>query len=133
MGISFDKALGVHQHTLGLRSQRAETLSANLANADTPGYKARDMNFTAALNQATEQRGPRGVRLSTTNNRHIDSAAPSPVEMDYRVPLQPSVDGNTVDAQVEQSKFMENAMQYQASLRFLSGKFKGLRGAIRGE
>ncbi|QBQ54602.1 flagellar basal body rod protein FlgB [Nitrosococcus wardiae] len=131
MSISFDSALGIHPYALSLWSRRAELLAANLANADTPDYKARDIDFKTALQQAQGTALP----LQVTHAKHLPSAAGQLPggEALYRVPLQASIDGNTVDSQVEHGKFMQNALQYQASLHFLSGSFKGLRSALKGE
>ncbi|MGO1247945.1 MAG: flagellar basal body rod protein FlgB [Oceanisphaera sp.] len=131
MTISFDKAFGIHQHALVTRSGRAELLAGNLANADTPGYKAKDMDFNTALEQA--QTG-QGFSLSRTNQQHfaVDLAPPGSVQ--FRVPNQPDTgDGNTVDVQTERNSYMENALQYQASLEFLNSKISGLLKAIKGE
>lgn len=133
MSISLDKALGIHQHTLVLRSQRAELLSANLANADTPNFKAMDLDFKALLADLAGERSAQG--LDATHPRHLASNALSVggLAPKYRVPLQPNVDGNTVDTQIEQSAFLQNALEYQASLSFLNSRIRGLRLAIRGE
>ncbi|MBO1519968.1 flagellar basal body rod protein FlgB [Oceanisphaera pacifica] len=131
MTISFDKAFGIHQHALVTRSGRAELLAGNLANADTPGYKAKDMDFKSALEQA--QTG-QGFSLSRTNQQHfaVDLAPPGSVQ--FRVPNQPDTgDGNTVDVQTERNSYMENALQYQASLEFLNSKISGLLKAIKGD
>lgn len=131
MPISFDSALGIHAQALAVRSERAELLASNLANSDTPGYKARDIDFRAALAQV---QGDNSGRLHTTNKSHI--ALPENNAMfntQYRVPAQASLDGNTVDPNIEKSAFAENAMRYQASLTFLDGKFKGLIAALKGE
>lgn len=133
MPISFDSALGIHPHALTLWSQRAEVLTANLANADTPGYKARDIDFKAALQQVQGQGA--ALSLEATHAGHLPSSAgrlPGGEAL-YRIPSQASIDGNTVDSQVEHSKFMQNALQYQASLDFLNGRFKGLVSALKGE
>ncbi|MBC7001996.1 flagellar basal body rod protein FlgB [Photobacterium sp. BZF1] len=131
MSISFDKALGVHQHTVGVRGKRAETLASNLANANTPGYKAKDIDFQRALNAATS--GAK-VGLSRTDGRHISASTQVSGEQKYRVPTQPDTgDGNTVDAQLEQNLFMQNSLEYQASLDFLGSKFKNLSKALRGD
>ncbi len=113
-----------------LRAKRAEVLANNMANADTPGFKARDFDFEAVLNRETGDI----PQLRTTRPRHIRTdAGPVPQALlAYRVPNQPSLDGNTVDNQLEQVAFAENAMKYQASLRFLDGKIKGLLTAIKG-
>lgn len=134
MAINFDSALGVHAEALRVRSQRAELLASNLANADTPNYKAQDIDFRAALNNAMDSGNPSVMK--TTHNNHIPVAdAPNglmaPVQ--YRIAMQDSLDGNTVDEQVEQAQFMQNAVQYQASLEFLGGKFSSLTKALKGE
>lgn len=126
-----DNLFGIHATALKLRANRAELLAANIANADTPNYKARDIDFKHALKLAANNSGD----MVTTNARHITSAGTSKMgaEIMYRIPSQPSLDGNTVDLQTERSAFLENAMMYQASLRFLNGKISGLMTAIRGE
>ena len=131
MPISFDSALGIHQKALAFRSQRAEILASNIANADTPGYKARDIDFkTTMANLNSRSSG----ELTRTNSKHIQiSAAENNTEVLYRTPNQSSLDGNTVDGLLEKSEFAENALRYQASLTFLSGKFKGMKAAIKGE
>lgn len=132
MAISFDKALGIHEHALQARVQRAEVLANNLANADTPGFKARDIDFQAMMQKAQESVS--GLSMNRTHQGHMDTSSPgSDGELLYRTPHQPSIDGNTVDAQEEQSRFMRNAMDYQASFQFLSSKFSGLTKAIKGE
>ncbi|TVP83954.1 MAG: flagellar basal body rod protein FlgB [Thioalkalivibrio sp.] len=132
MALSFDKALGIHADALQVRSRRLELLASNLANADTPHYKARDIDFRAALGHA--QQGET-VAMRRTHSGHVAAggAAGQAVEPQYRVPSQPSLDGNTVDTQLEQAAFSENAVQYQASLDFLNTRFQGLRTALRGE
>lgn len=132
MAITFDKALGIHEHALQARVQRAEVLANNLANADTPGYKARDIDFRAMMQKAQESVS--GMQMATTHHGHMNTSSPgSDGELLYRNPHQPSIDGNTVDAQEEQSRFMRNAMDYQASFQFLSSKFSGLTKALKGE
>ncbi len=132
MAITFDKALGIHEQALVARSQRAKVLANNLANADTPGFKARDVDFQAMLRQATEASG--AGAMTRTHASHLDvSGSGGSSELLYRVPHQPSIDGNTVDAQQEQSRFMRNAMDFQASFEFLNSKFSGLKKAIKGE
>jgi len=142
MPIGLDKYLGVHAQALNLRSQRTELLAANLANADTPGYRARDIDFKSAMAQASARVDARaggaatGVQLQTTSAAHIGpktiNGSPAP-ELKYRTPLAPSLDGNTVDAQLEQAAFAENTVRYQATLSFLSSKFRGLMTAITGQ
>ena len=138
MAISFENALGIHQKALEVRVQRAEVLANNLANADTPGFKARDIDFKAVLGsvQAGQQVGGQ-LTMTTTNGKHLPTSGNGEMsesnELLYRTPNQPSVDGNTVDTQEEVAEFTKNTMQYQASFQFLSGRFKSLNNAIRGE
>jgi len=130
MAINFDNALGIHPQALALREKRSEVLASNLANADTPGYKARDLDFQAVLKKAM----PQSNALERTQEGHF-----SPNDrllgatMMFRNPNQPSLDGNTVESHIEQAKYSENAVQYQASLRFINGRFNGLMTALRGE
>lgn len=126
-----DNLFGIHAAALKLRANRAELLAANIANADTPNYKARDIDFKRTLAMAASEKAD----MKMTNGKHIDSSGNSKIgsEILYRIPNQPSLDGNTVDLQTERSAFMENSMMYQASLRFLNGKISGLMTAIRGE
>jgi len=130
MAINFDNALGIHPQALVLREKRSEILAANLANVDTPDYKARDLDFKAVLSQTLASEN----HLDRTRQGHMP--APNMVlggDLLYRNPQQASLDGNTVEAHIEQSKYAENAVQYQASLRFINGKFSGLMSALRGE
>ncbi len=132
MSISFEKAFGPHPAALRLRGERSKVLAENLANADTPNYKARDFDFKAAMRQA---QGQQVAPLRVTNERHLQPAGfvPGAPEMQYRVPFSPSLDGNTVETHAEQAKFAENAVHYQASLTFLGQRIQGLLGAIKGE
>lgn len=131
MAISFDKAFGIHQYTIGARSQRAELLSNNIANADTPGYKAQDLDFSAALEQAQSNQS---FGLARTNEQHISADVSLPGALKYRVPNQPDTgDGNTVDLQQERTDFLENGLQYQASLEFLNSRISGLMKALKGD
>ncbi len=135
MSISFDRALGIHEQALGFRAQRAEVLANNIANADTPHYKARDLDFASVLAEQTgkSQRGP--VDLNRTDSRHIaaEGLSSGNASLVYRNPMHASIDQNTVDLQIEQSSYAENAIDFQASFTFLNSKFKGLIGALRGE
>lgn len=131
MAISFDNALGVHQYTLGIRSQRAEVISSNIANADTPHYKARDVDFDKILHTATSRQ--RGLKMMGNDSKHFNLIALSEQNYGYRIPNQPDTgDGNSVDIQQEQSAFMQNALEYQMSLGFLDSKFSGLKKALKG-
>lgn len=136
MPINFDSALGIHADALRIRSQRAELLATNLANADTPNYKAQDIDFRSALKMAAAGQQSSSM-LHTTNAKHISNSIPgsnmTAADIQYRVAVQDSLDGNTVDEQIEQAQFMQNAVQYQASLDFLGGKFQSLTKALKGE
>jgi flagellar basal-body rod protein FlgB len=136
MPINLNSYLGVHAEALRLQSRRTEVLATNLANADTPNFKARDLDFRAALAAAAAP-GASGapLPLATTNAGHVGSNAngTSSTELKYRVPLGPSLDGNTVDVQLEQAAFAENSVRYQTTLSILSQRFKGLLTAITGQ
>ncbi|HWK74562.1 MAG TPA: flagellar basal body rod protein FlgB [Povalibacter sp.] len=135
MPVNLDTYLGVHAAALKVRSQRTEVLAANLANADTPNYQARDIDFKSALAAASGGKTG-GVHLATTSAGHIGAATVNgtpTADLKYRVPLAPSLDGNTVDTQLEQAAFAENAVRYQATLTFLNAKFRGLLTAITGQ
>lgn len=138
MPMPLDSYLGVHPQALKLSAQRSEVLAANMANADTPNYKARDVDFKSALAASANSAG--GMQLTTTgtgNAQHIglthNNSGSGAAQMLYRVPLASSLDGNTVDAQVEQANFAQNAVRYQASLSFLNAKFRSLVTAITGQ
>lgn len=135
MKIGFDNALGPHAAALALRSQRATALAGNIANADTPGYHARDIDFKTALSEQLQASQTHATRVRTTHGRHLPAAhaPPGTAELLYRTPLLNSFDGNSVDTQLEQAAFAENNMQFQAALRFLNGRFSGLMTAVRGE
>ena len=131
MPFTLDSYFGLHDDAMAVRSRRMELMSSNLANADTPGYKARDIDFRAALGQAQETQA---VSLKVTHAGHIPMAdGVLGQEVLYRVPTQPSLDGNTVDPQLEKSAFAENAARYEASLTFLNRKIASLRSVLRGE
>jgi len=120
--MSMDDALfGIHGKALALRSQRLSLLASNIANASTPGYKARDIDFEAALKEATASQ--RGADVGNA----VDDT------MGYRVPLQPSLDGNTVELSTEQTLFAENAVKYRTTLSFLEGRLNTITRALKGE
>lgn len=126
---------GIHAEALALRSQRLELIASNIANADTPGFKARDLDFQAAL--AAAQSGAAPERLAATDAAHLPAGAavagaPGGLAV-YRTPTQPSLDGNTVDAQREHAAFAQAALEYQASLQFVEGRVRTLMTAITGE
>jgi flagellar basal-body rod protein FlgB len=124
-----DNVFAVHERALAIGSQRLQLLAANVANADTPHYKARDIDFKAAMQSAEQD----SVPLTNTHSRHISAGAgPNRATPMYRVPDQPSLDGNTVDGQRESAVIGETAVRYQATLTFLNQKIRGLRLAITG-
>ena len=133
MRFNLDKAMGIHETALYVRAKRSAILSSNLANSDTPDYKAKDIDFKSVLRNASNRQST--GTMKTTNSKHIQPGGydTKTAELLFRHPNQPSLDGNTVDAQIEKAKFAENAMQYQTSLSFLTGKFKGLTKALRGD
>ena len=128
-----DKIFGIHAQALTLRAQRTGVLAANLANADTPNYKARDVDFQAVLGA---EAASRDVTLQRTNAAHMGSGGIGgfdDVTLKYRVPSQPSLDGNTVDEQAEKSEFASNSVRYMASLSFMEKRVSGLIRALREE
>jgi flagellar basal-body rod protein FlgB len=152
-----DNYLGVHPQALTLEAKRNELLAANLANVDTPGYKARDIDFKAALAAAGGASGAGGTSATNAASAGASNAAPltlrsgnasaaassgatvtaadtplDPASMKYRVPMAPALDGNTVDEQLEQAAFAENGVRYQATLTFLNGALRNLMTAITG-
>ncbi|MET0355333.1 MAG: flagellar basal body rod protein FlgB [Cellvibrio sp.] len=133
MPISFESALGIHESALRVRSQRAGVLANNLANIDTPNYKARDLDFKQILNQKVTESNQ--FNMQATNERHIamGDAFGEDANLLYRTPQQPSIDGNTVEDQIEHAEYMKNSLAFQASFQFLNSKFQGLKSAIRGE
>lgn len=127
--LGFKNSLSIHPQTLQLRAARAEVLANNLANADTPNFKARDFDFNAVL----EGESRRTLEMNVTHRTHQRGNVETESELLYRNPYQPAIDGNTVDSQMEQSFYTDNALRYNSSFQFLNGKFKGLKGALRGE
>jgi flagellar basal-body rod protein FlgB len=133
MPISFERAFSIHDDALLLRGRRSSILASNIANGDTPNYKARDIEFSSLLKAASQNQGSE-TKLNSTHRNHIAAQTGSmTTDLKYRNPLHPSLDGNTVDTHVEQGKFGENALMYQASFNFLNGKIQGLMKALKGE
>lgn len=134
MPLDIDSYLGVHARALQLESRRTELLASNLANADTPGFKSRDIDFKAALAQAGQSQATLPLKTTSATHQQIaGTGSGGEAQMKYRVPLAPSLDGNTVDAQLEQAAFAENAVRYQATLTLLNGKLRSLMTAITGQ
>lgn len=132
MAISFQKAVGLPEAALRLRAERASVLSSNLANSDTPNYKARDLDFQKALKSQLEGSDS---SMKKTHAGHLDvsNGVRANEDYSYRIPQQPSIDGNTVEENVEHAEFTRNNLEFQAAFTFLNGNFKGLQKAIRGE
>lgn len=133
-----DSSLRFHQEALNLRSQRQDVLATNIAHADTPGYKARDFDFSNRLSEAVERGRQASVMpMSVTSARHLSgtaaggSAGGSAPDLMYRTPTQSSMDGNTVEMDVERVNFADNAMRYEANLTILGSKIKGLLAAVQ--
>ncbi len=132
MSISIDRAFSVHDDALTLRSRRTSIIASNIANADTPNYKAKDMDFGSLLKRA--QSNDNQFAMKTTSKNHLSNhKSVAPPSVMYRNTLNASLDGNTVDMHVEQAKFSENAVKYQTSFTFLNGKINSLLLAIRGQ
>lgn len=133
MSMDFDKILGVHEKALNVQAKRLQLLAGNLANADTPNFKARDIDFraamadaNAALSSQSMQRTDKGHYAGAT----VSTGGASPM---YRNPLQSSLDGNTVDVQTERGEFAQAAFRYQAALQFVDSKLRGIVAALKGE
>lgn len=138
MPLNLNAYLGIEPDALKVYAQRSEVLAANMANADTPGYLARDIDFRAALSAASSQGStPQPSAASPGNLGAAGSAAGGGLStqqfLKYRVPLAPSLDGNTVDSQLEESKFAQNTVRFQAALTFLENRFSELTTAITGQ
>jgi flagellar basal-body rod protein FlgB len=131
-----DSIFGIHERALMVRRDRSEVLANNLANADTPNYKARDIDFRKAINEAYVEQDRRfKPDMQRTHSKHLEGFAELSTSdyLRYRMPTQPSLDGNTVESHIEKAKFAENAMQYQATLEFVDSRIKSISGALRGE
>jgi flagellar basal-body rod protein FlgB len=128
----FENIFGIHEQALLLHGQRLGVLATNLANADTPGYKARDIDFSAVLSQT---QGETQLPMQVTQAAHINfsNSELPPGELKYRNPYQASLDGNTVEMQVEQAAFSENNVRYQASLNFINLRISELQFVIAGQ
>lgn len=121
------------EDALNLRAHRQQMLASNIANADTPNYKAVDVDFAKALQGAQTSRGPLGMSSTSPVHLHGLSSAPLDARVMYRIPVQASIDGNTVDTNVEMAQFSENAIHYQAVIGFLTGEMQMLKMAIQGQ
>ena len=134
MLLNLDNYLNVHSTSVNLRAQRATILANNLANSDTPHFKSRDISFKESLVSATNRVNQHSASTQASSHpAHIPIAGPHSTDLLYRVPTQVSLDGNTVQTDVEKSIFTENSIRYESSLKFLNGKISGLIKALRGE
>lgn len=136
MNAPLDQLFGFHQGALAIRGARQQVLATNIANGDTPGFQARDIDFSKALNAAL-QADKGSPSLARTSARHIGSAGSSGVAepalpLLYRTPLQPSADGNTVDMDGERSRFAENALHVEANLTFINHQIKAMLAVLQG-
>jgi len=130
MAISLNKSFQLHSQALSIRSQQAEVIAGNIANADTPGYKAKGIDFKQSLAQASQKQQ---TGMSRTNEKHFDVRTAQSNNVQFRVPDQPDTgDGNTVDVQVERNLYLENSLKYQASVQFLNGKINAMKKVISG-
>lgn len=131
-----DRMFNLHQAALGARGYRSQVLASNIANADTPGYQARDVDFKAVLAEAAGAQSGQQATMVRTSSRHMGPGAPNgatPVgPLVYRTVTQASIDNNTVDVNVERAQFADNAMRYEASLTFINARIKSLMAAIQG-
>lgn len=134
-----DAALSFHQTALRVRGQRQELIAANIANADTPNYKARDIDFKSAMQAAAAGISRDAFNTAKTSAQHLDGmpskgvSIGAPGEPLFRPIIQGSVDGNTVDMDVERNQFVDNGIRYEASLTMINGQLKKMLAAIQGQ
>ncbi|MBI4937468.1 MAG: flagellar basal body rod protein FlgB [Nitrosomonadales bacterium] len=134
MTSKIDGVLQFHRVALGLRAARQELLASNIANADTPNYKAKDIDFAGALQGALGS-GAAKLPVAATAPRHLGGTSGETVlgvPVMYRMPAQASADGNTVEMDVERAQFADNALRYEAGVRFVSDEIKSVLIAIQG-
>jgi flagellar basal-body rod protein FlgB len=126
-----DKTLNFHHQALGLRAERQELLASNIANSDTPNFKAKDIDFSGLLREKLAATSPASA-LNTTSPSHISHGKNSGINNTlYRVPLQPSIDGNTVDMDSERTRFADNSIKYDASITFINMQLRNLLTAMQ--
>ena len=130
-----DSELAFVHSALDLRARRQEILASNIANSDTPNYKARDIDFGAALKSALGSSQAGGLRLATTDSRHLapvnGSAEPASRFLKFRSAVQPSLDGNTVSIDIERAAFSDNSLHYQFMLDRAQGAFRDMTLAMQ--
>ena len=129
-----DDALRFQQTALGVRAQRQQLIASNIANADTPNYKARDVDFKSALASALSGKGGQ-IPLAQTDLKHLQAAGSNAFSMQakYRSEIQSSAGGNTVNPDIERAQFAENAVHYEATLTFINTQLRSLQSAIQGQ
>ena len=134
MNTLFDRQIQFHQTALNLQAHRQQLIASNIANADTPNYKAKDVDFRAAL-QGALQAATSTVPLATTQSGHIQGGGAPTLQglTGYRAELQSAVDGNTVNMDIERAAFAENALHYEASVTFINGMLRSMNTAITGQ
>lgn len=130
-----DSIFGIHEAAFRVRNERSQLLANNLANADTPNFKAKDIDFRKALSDASMDLDTSSSQMQRTHSGHIaENGLPTTSSfLMYRQPTQPALDGNTVETHIEKAQFMENSLQQQATLEFIDSKISGIRSALRGE
>jgi flagellar basal-body rod protein FlgB len=134
MASKIDNALSFQQQALGLRAYRQQVLAGNIANVDTPHYKARDFDFTSALEAALSGRNGGDLPIARTHPAHLEGAGGEGVpRLSYRTPWQDAADGNTVEMDVERTEFADNAIRYEAGLAFITHQLKLLTAATQAQ
>ena len=128
----FASIFGIHERALIAAADRVGVLATNIANADTPNYKARDYDFAGTLADVN-QGGALAMSRTHVGHLPVATGGTTEAELKYRIPYQPSLDGNTVEAPVEQAKFAENSVRYQTSLDFINRQVAALQLAITGQ
>lgn len=130
-----DHEIGRRQTALNLRAYRQELLASNIANADTPHYKAKDVDFKTALGNVMAGNNPGSIALARTAAGHQSGQGQGPFESQaqYRAEYQGAVDGNTVNIDVERSAFAENSIQMEALITFIKGSLRDMQTAIQGQ
>lgn len=126
-----NKIFGMAEQALMLTEERANLITGNLVNSATPNYKAKDIDFDRAIQDATNK--THALNTTHANHLHPSSALASGANIKYRIPMQTSMDNNTVDPEIERKNFLENAIKYQVSLTFVQNKTDSLMKAIKGE
>ena len=128
-----DQQFDFQTQALKLRGYRQQLLASNIANADTPNYKAVDIDFAQELKRVVNKQGG-DLNMATTNSHHLQAASGNPygAKIMYRAVSQPSIDGNTVNMDIERGQFAENALRYESNIRVLNGQFRNLMTAIKG-